>query len=132
MSRSSTKYFGELSERNDPLHDGRCPQNNISCVRKGVPQESPLSPLVFAIYINPLLELVAALPNTMIQDYADDILVYTTSKLAKLKITKHYNYYPEMEKWADQFGIKSAHSETEIMHFPLGEKQQQNLPSSRR
>lgn len=74
----STKWIASyLSQR--PFHTVH--NNNRSdklWLLKGVPQGSALSPLLFSVYINPLLDVLSGSPALKVQAYADGIILTST------------------------------------------------------
>ena len=75
--------------------------------RIGTPQGSPLSPLLFIIGINPILELVD-IPGTLSQAYTDDILVLgaaPTELEVQMKIQRALD---RMNSWAQDRGLHFA------------------------
>ena len=71
---------------------------------RGTPQGSPLSPLLFIIGINPLLQLGFP-PGISVQAYADDLLVLghaDTEELVQLRVQQTLSM---MEQWTTQRGL---------------------------
>ena len=75
--------------------------------RIGTPQGSPLSPLLFIIGINPLLDLIDS-PGVLSQAYADDILLLGTAPREREVQMKLQRALDRMNSWAQDRGLHFA------------------------
>ena len=79
----------------------------------GVPQGSPLSPVLFLLYVEPLLAQVAV--SVPIQAYADDLLLWLEtdryhSELGKLQQALH-----QVDAWAADWRMKFSADKSSVM-----------------
>ena len=88
------------------------------------PQGSPLSPLLFALFINPLLELVLSQNEETenntdcgIQAYADDILVYATGKNDTVTQAQLQTRLCMIENWCNCAGLSLNPSKCVTIRF---------------
>ena len=83
---------------------------------EGVPQGSILSPILFEIKINSIIETVS--PDTNSSLYVDDFLIAYTSK-SKIDCTERHlqQQLNKIETWANQNGYKFSTSKTQVVHF---------------
>ena len=77
------------------------------CPRIGTPQGSPLSPLLFIIGINPILDLLES-PGVLAQAYADDILLLGAAPTEQEVQLKLQHALDRMNNWAQDRGLHFA------------------------
>jgi Reverse transcriptase (RNA-dependent DNA polymerase) len=86
----------------------------------GMPQGSPLSPLLLAIYTAPLLSLLsssAPSPYTSFQLYVDDGCVVASRATFHHSMTLAAKLYECTSAWLKSVGLCLDPSKTEFMHF---------------
>ena len=106
--------------------DGEKTQN-IS-IRAGVPQGSPLSPILFLLYIASLYEtLKAKHPHLSLVGFADDTNILAFSKSAALNVTQLQNAWHTCLQWAETRGMTFGPKKSELIHFNKGRKQWSNI-----
>ena len=112
-------------------------------IRTGVPQGSPLSPILFLLYIASLYEeLQREHPQLLLVGFADDtnLMAVGYSELANCKQLE--DAWGTCERWARSRGMEFAPQKSELMHFTrtrrapkasvmLGEMQIQPVESAR-
>ena len=83
---------------------------------EGVPQGSILSPILFEIKINSIIETISSDTNSSL--YVDDFLIAYTSK-SKMDCTERHlqQQLNKIENWANQNGYKFSTSKTQVVHF---------------
>jgi len=98
-------------------------------VENGIPQGSPVSPILAAFYSAELLEIFAPPPQastfphpdqvteTNLLMYVDDGKLYTSSKFLDTNITTLKAAYIKTEAWLQSPGLSSDVSKREIMHY---------------
>jgi len=98
-------------------------------VNNGIPQGSPVSPILAAFYSAELLELFTPPPQpstfphpdqateTNLLMYVDDGKLYTSSKSLDTNITTLKTAYTKTETWLRSAGLSSDVSKREIMHY---------------
>ena len=96
-------------------------------VNIGLPQGSPLSPILFLLFASSLLESFAKLPGfgkrvTMVS-YADDTALLVTSESHKQNCKLLADYFKLVRKWADNNEVTFAPSKYEVMHFQMPSSQ---------
>jgi len=77
-------------------------------LRKGLPQGSILSPILFNI----MMYDIPTNPHVGIMTYADDIVIYFSSKNTKYIGKKIQEYLNELNDWFDKWGFKLSMSKT--------------------
>ena len=86
--------------------------------RAGVPQGAVLSPLLFLVYIN---DLVEALPSTTeVSLYADDVAVWAGARSIADASVKVQSALHELERWARQWKLPINPEKSEAAAFALG------------
>ena len=78
-----------------------------------MPQGSPISPILFTIYIEPLLESVAA--QVTIQAYADDLLLWIETDRFNTGIDKLQHALQLVDDWADNWRMKFSAEKSSVM-----------------
>ena len=83
---------------------------------EGVPQGSILSPILFDIKINSIMETIKSDTNSTL--YVDDFTIAYSSK-SKIDCTERHlqQQLTKLELWANQNGFKFSTSKTQIVHF---------------
>ena len=83
---------------------------------EGVPQGSILSPILFEIKINSIMDTLSK--DTDGSLYVDDFMMAYTSK-SKIDCTERHLQLnlKKLEKWADENGFKFSTSKTQAVHF---------------
>ena len=110
-------------------------------VRNGIPQGSPISPILAAFYTAELLELFTPLdPNPNAQPfphpdsptdahllmYVDDGKLYISSKSLDTNIILLKAAYLKAEQWLRSAGLSSDYSKRELMHYSRRRKHNSN------
>lgn len=91
--------------------------SDISHIQKGVPQESSLSSLLFALYMNTFMQKLQKIPGVLARAYANDIPLSTSSRSAEVNALKLENYMHDADDWASERGMTIPKQKTELMHF---------------
>lgn len=92
-----------LNNRTQSVHlNGN--NSNVLNVRRGVPQGSILGPLLFCLYINDLPEVLL---NSKVQMYADDVQVYTSTRIRDIHscVANINNDLNRIHSWAEDNGL---------------------------
>ena len=111
--------FNYLKERSIKVRIG----NTLSKSRtthSGVPQGGVLSATCFLIAINTILD---TLPHNIKGSlYADDLVIYHTSKKVRSSSRQLQNTIKRLENWANMVGLKFSSTKSEVVHFWRGIK----------
>lgn len=87
-------------------------------ISTGIPQGSPLSPILFLFYNLPLLEKLNLEPNTHLTRFVDNIAILVESNTTKDNNTKLLNIHKRICKsWAMQHGSKFAPEKYQLGHL---------------
>ena len=111
--------FNYLRERSIKVRIG----NTLSRSRttlSGIPQGGVLSATCFLIAINSILDTLPR--NIKGSLYADDLVIYHTSKKVRSSSRQLQNAIKKLENWANMTGLKFSSSKSEIVHFWRGIK----------
>lgn len=109
--------------------DGRC--GAMKPVDNGIPQGSPVSPILAAFYSAELLEKFAiTTPEPLLRDttpshpsptniimYVDDGKIYTSSTSLHTNVIILQHAYKEVEAWLKSAGLAPDLAKREIMHY---------------
>ena len=108
--------------------DGQC--GPTKPVDNGIPQGSPVSPVLAAYYSAELLEKFAIPPEPPLKDYTpshpspiniimyvDDGKIYVSSNSLQTNVILLANAYKEVESWLRSAGLAPDLSKREIMHY---------------
>ena len=86
-------------------------------LRARVPQGSPLSPLLFLLYILMLYEELEVHKGIVIVGFADDTNMMTASLSAKDNCAVLERAWVTCEAWAKRYGMAFAPQKSELLHF---------------
>jgi hypothetical protein len=96
-------------------------------VGAGVPQGSPLSPILFILYIASLYEaLKTAHPLVSIVGFADDTNLLAFRKTPEATTQQLEKAWKTCLQWASTRGMAFAPQKCELIHFNKGRKQWKN------
>ena len=87
------------------------PRSNLEC---GTPQGSPISPIIFMLYISPLLSFTRRHERF---GYADDVAILATGGHAGVTTVILQTELDRSVKWGQENGISFAQDKTELIHF---------------
>lgn len=105
-------------------------RGELAAVQNGIPQGSPISPILAAYYTADLLDLFRPNPNsptsTPIPDkptpvtvlmYVDDGKLTVSSRSLETNVTILKNAYLRVDEWLHQTGLSPDYSKRELMHY---------------
>jgi hypothetical protein len=106
-----------LTERSATLvFDGE--ESELIPIRAGVPQGSPLSPILFILYIATLYEAIeAAHPGVGIIGFADDTNLLVVSRDPTANARRLERVWDTCERWARTRGMQFEPGKSELVHF---------------
>ncbi|EAQ82983.1 hypothetical protein CHGG_10801 [Chaetomium globosum CBS 148.51] len=106
-----------------------------TAIRAGVPQGSPLSPVLFILYISSLYkQLKDEHPHLAITGFADDTNLLVFGRNPEANVRQLEAAWETCIRWADSRGMKFAPEKSELIHFNKGRRQwteQVNLANPR-
>jgi len=98
-------------------------------VENGIPQGSPISPILAAFYTAELLEQFRHNPNNLTEPkpdkstdvhllmYVDDGKLYVSFKSLETNVTHLKEAYNKAEKWLKDAGLSPDYAKRELMHY---------------
>jgi hypothetical protein len=86
-------------------------------IRAGVPQGSPLSPILFLLYIASLYEALEKHGNLTVIGFADDTNLLVASRDVQENCRRLESAFRVCERWARTRGMEFAPQKSELMHF---------------
>ena len=112
-----------LTSREATLHfDGQTAPP--TAIRAGVPQGSPLSPVLFILYIASLYSLLKEKhPHLAIAGFADDTNLMVFGREPKANVRQLEAAWATCLQWAGTRGMAFAPEKSELIHFNKGRKQ---------
>ena len=102
--RSATLFFDD--EESDPIR-----------IRAGVPQGSPLSPILFLIYIALLYEALEEVQGIAVIGFADDTNVVAFAPTASENCRTLEEAWKVCEQWASAYRMQFEPEKSELIHF---------------
>jgi hypothetical protein len=97
-------------------------QSPIFAVPAGLPQGSPVSPILFMLYIEPIFKLGSAITHRGRFGYADDICQLVASKSLEENSAKLQSIATDLMAWGQREGLTFDLAKTELQHFARGWK----------
>lgn len=95
----------------------------FSQVAVGTPQGSPISPLIFCIYVAPLH---IAIPRTLFVSYVDDFCITVSSPTRAENINKLTDVWRRLRRVADRITVPFSLPKTDLIHWSSA-RQRTNL-----
>ena len=84
----------------------------------GIPQGSPLSPILFLFYNTELLEICTTTsPGVTASGFVDDVNILAYSRSTASNCRKIEQVHQKCLAWAQRFGLKFAPQKYELIHF---------------
>jgi len=98
-------------------------KESIKPVETGIPQGSPISPILFLIYIRPLFDrLNSKFPSAGVPSYIDDVGIVYTGKSIKTNCRVLEEIAKEVFTWAEENAVTFDDSKSELIHFSTAQR----------
>ncbi|KAI0996003.1 hypothetical protein K3495_g12178 [Podosphaera aphanis] len=104
-----------LADRTTAIKLGNHMGKQIS-TNTGIPQGSPLSPILFLMFASTLLPLLRA-PNSSSVGFVDDTNILTWAKTTEENCRTLERLHKVCEEWADKHGVRFAPEKYQLIHF---------------
>ena len=90
----------------------------LEAVETGIPQGSPVSPILFLIYLKPLFDkLEESHPNLKFPSYIDDVAIVSTQRSLAANVRELERASATAFEWARGNAVAFDDSKSELMHF---------------
>ena len=86
-------------------------------ITQGTPQGSPLSPILFIIFISTLYQRLEEIPNLITVGFADDTNLLAYARDTKTACETLERGYKVCEEWAKERGMEFNPSKSELIYF---------------
>lgn len=91
--------------------------NSIKTLKKGLPQGSVLSPLLYSLYVSDLEDCIRDFPEIKYLQFADDICLYCSEKNAYLALNLLEEAVDVIADRLDEIGLKLAPHKSQLCIF---------------
>src|SRR5690606_6507097 len=93
-------------------------QKELVSVETGIPQGSPVLPVLFLIYLKPLFDtLEKEHPNLQFSSYIDDVAIIATNRTLAVNVRELNSAARTVFQWAEQNAVAFDDSKSELLHF---------------
>jgi hypothetical protein len=86
-------------------------------IKAGVSQGSPLSPILFIIYIASLYENLGSIAGLLVVGFADDTNLLSFARDAQTNRQRLEHAWQICKEWASSRGMQFAPEKSELIHF---------------
>jgi hypothetical protein len=91
-------------------------------VPAGVPQGSPLSPILFLLFVTPLYRRLEQVPALIVVGFADDTNLLTVSREPEVNRRVLERAWATCQKWSEDFGMTFGPEKSALIHFTRSRK----------